>query len=373
MGIVGAGPGSFIGPIHLMAARLDGDFELVCGVFSRDRTRSLAAGRSYGIDPERNYASYREMIRHEQARSRDGLQCVIVATPNDSHREIAAFALESGLHVLSDKPAARTLEEAESLQGVVRNAGLVYGLTYTYSGYPLVREARAICRSGRLGSIRKVLVEYLQGWLNEPIENRGNPQAAWRTDPDRAGCGGCISDIGVHAFHLLEFVTGCKVARVAADVATLVEGRRLNDDFNALIRLDNGATGTISASQVATGEQNGLRLRIYGERGSLDWSQEIPDRLLVRWSDAATAILSAGSNNATLSPEARAASRLPVGHPEGYIGALGNIYRDFAMEVRLRGSAVMLPSIEDGVRGLRFVHATLSSSQEGARWIELPA
>lgn len=373
IGIVGAGQAAFMGPIHLMAARLDGEFDLVCGAFSRDHTRSQAAGLSYGLAAQRIYASYEEMFRLEQARPADGLQSVIVATPNDSHLAISTAALKSGLHVLSDKPAARTVAEAEALERIVRTAGRVYGLTYTYSGYPLIREARAICASGRLGHIRKVFVEYLQGWLSQPIENDGNMQAAWRTDPARAGRGGCISDIGVHAFHMLEFVTGCKVTRTAADVSTLIGGRRLNDDFNALVRLENGASGVISASQAATGEGNGLRLRIYAELGALEWNQERPDRLLIRWLNGSTESLRAGNNSAMLTSDGRAASRLPLGHPEGYIEALGNIYRDFAQNIRKPGSSATLPSIAQGVRGLRFVEAVLSSSENGTRWVVLPA
>lgn len=369
LGIVGAGPGSFIGPVHLSAARLDGEFELVCGTFSRDPAKTTTAGRGYALDPSRCYASYAQMLQAERLRPADGMECLVIATPNDTHFEIARTALAGGYHVISDKPATRTLAEAQALRDIVARSGCVYGLTYTYSGYPMIREARALLQEGRLGVIRKVLVEYLQGWLAEPIERRSNRQAAWRTDPAVAGAGGCVGDIGVHAFHLLEFVTGHRVTRLRSDVSSVVPGRVLDDDFTALLRLDNDAPCVIAASQVATGELNGLRLRVYGDRGGLEWTQERPDRLILRWPDNRSEVLHAGSGDA-LSDAARAATRLPAGHPEGYIEAFANLYRDFAAAVRQGESARgMLPSIVDGVRGLQFVEAVLAGGAAGdASW-----
>lgn len=372
LGIVGGGPGSLIGPVHLMAARLDGEFELVCGAFSRNPQRAQLAAQLYGVDPRRSYESFDEMFRRERARPNDGMRCVVIATPNDSHLQIATAALDNGFHVLSDKPATRTVTEAEALAQTVRTSACVYGLTYTYSGYPMVREARAICRDGRLGRIRKVMVEYLQGWLAEPVERQGNRQAVWRTDPSQAGAGGCIADIGVHAFHLLEFVVGHRVSRVRSDVGSIVEGRVLDDDFTSLVRLDNDIPGVIAASQVAAGEVNGLRLRVYGERGGIDWSQEIPDRLIVRWLDRPMEVVHAGANVASLSAQARDATRLPARHPEGYIEALANIYRDFAAAIRGRSQTGSLPSIDDGLRGMHFVECVLRSSGQDGQWVQLP-
>jgi len=373
IGIVGASLGSFIGPVHLMAARLDNEFELVCGAFSRDAARSKAAGQAYRLSPERSYDSFEAMFACEKARPGDGMECVIIATPNDSHFGIAMHGLECGLHVLSDKPATRTLGEAKILMATLRDSDRIYGLTYTYSGYPSVREARAICRSGRLGPIRKVLVEYLQGWLSLPIEKDGNPQAAWRTDAAQAGPGGCVADIGVHALHLLEFVTDCKVARLRAEVSTIVRDRNLPDDFNALLRLDNGARGMISASQVAAGMGNTLRIRVYGDLGGLDWDQENPQFLTLRWPGARAEVLTAGTNNPALTDAGRLASRLPVGHPEGYLEALGNIYRDFAVSIRTKRHVDTLPSIADGVRGMQFIDSVLHSAAADSLWIDMTA
>ncbi len=326
MGMVGGGPGAFIGPVHRMAAELDGRIELVAGAFSQSAERSRR-GRCerFGIDPARTYAVYTEMLKAERQRP-DAIDFVAIATPNHLHLPMAVAALEAGFPVMSDKPATATYEEALELEAAVMKAGLPYGLTHTYAGYGMVREARAICAGGQLGTIRKVAVEYLQGWLSKPLETTGQKQAAWRSDPAQNGPGGCIGDIGTHAFHLLEYVTGLQVTSLNATLRTVVPGRRLDDDCNAFLRLENGATGVLMASQVAAGEGNGLRLRVYGENGSIDWRQEDPNRLTreVAWMGRRRFAMRAADY---LSTDARAVMRLPGGHPEGYIEAFAVLYR----------------------------------------------
>lgn len=374
LGMVGGGAGSFIGPVHRMAAELDGRIRLVAGAFSSDPQRSREAGEHYGIEPARAYASYTAMFTEERRRD-DAIDFVAIVTPNHLHLPVAQAALEQGFHVLSDKPATATLPEALALREAVRRSGRLYGLTYTYTGYGLVREARALCARGELGTIRKVVVEYAQGWLAERLEATGQRQAAWRADPAQAGIGGCIGDIGVHAFNLLEFVTGLRVTSLAAQLSQVVPGRLLDDDCNILLRLDNGAPAVLIASQVAAGERNGLALQVYGERGGLRWSQEDPNRLTVTAVDGDTRILHAGTNAPALSEGARAAFRLPLGHPEGCIEAFANIYRDFAAAI-LNGDAASLarsavPTIDDGVRGMAFVDAAVRSSQANSAWTPL--
>jgi predicted dehydrogenase len=366
MGMVGGGPGAFIGPVHRMAAELDGRIELVAGAFSQSAERSRAAGESYRIDPARAYTNYREMMAAERKRS-DPIDFVAIVTPNHLHLPVAAAALEAGFPVMSDKPATATYAEAVALKKVVAESGLPYGLTHTYAGYGLVREARAICASGQLGQIRKIAVEYLQGWLSRPIEATGQKQAAWRSDPALNGPGGCIGDIGVHAFHLLEYVTGLQVTDLNASLLSVVPGRRVDDDCTALLRLDNGAGGVLMASQVAAGEGNGLRLRVYGEAGSLDWRQEDPNRLRLKWLDGPEEIRHAAGSY--LSEDARAVTRLPGGHPEGFIEAFAVLYREFAdaLIAWKDGQADplpdTLPGIVAGVRGMRFIDRAIESSR----------
>jgi len=372
MGMVGGGPGAFIGPVHKMAAELDGRIELVAGAFSQSAERSRAAGEGFGIDPARVYADYREMMTAERGRA-DAIDFVVIATPNHLHLPVAEAALEAGFAVMSDKPATATYEEVLTLEAAVAKSGLAYGLTHTYAGYSLVREARAICASGRLGKIRKIAVEYLQGWLSHPLEQTGQKQAAWRSDPALNGPGGCIGDIGSHAFHLTEYVTGLKVTGLNATLRTVVEGRRLDDDCNAVLRLENGAGGVLMASQVAAGEGNGLRLRVYGENGSIDWKQEDPNRLRVKWLDGPEEIRHAAGGY--LSADARAVTRLPGGHPEGYIEAFAVLYREFAEGlIALRNGEAKalpatLPGIVAGVRGMRFIERAIESSKCGS-WVE---
>ena len=372
MGLVGGGPGAFIGPVHKMAAELDGKMELVAGAFSQSAERSRAAGVSFGIDPARAYASYAEMFEAESRRD-DGIDFVVIATPNHLHLPVAEAALAAGIAVMSAKPATATYDEVLKLQAVVTKAGLPYGLTHTYAGYSLVREARALCASGKLGPIRKVAVEYLQGWLSRPLETTGQKQAAWRSDPAQNGPGGCIGDIGTHAFHLTEYVTGLKVTAINAALRRVVPGRKLDDDCNALLRLEAGASGTLTASQIAAGERNYVRLRVYGENGSLDWRQEDPNTLSVKWLDGPEELRYAGGGY--LGPDALSVTRLPGGHPEGYIEAFAVLYREFAEALTAWKAGkpdalpATLPGIEAGVRGMRFIERTIESDRI-AGWVE---
>jgi len=372
MGMVGGGPGAFIGPVHRIAAELDGKIELVAGAFSQSAERSRLAGEAYKIDPARAYADYRSMLDAELKRP-DPIDFVAIVTPNHLHLPVALASLAAGFPVMSDKPATATYEEAVELEKAVAKSGLPYGLTHTYAGYALVREARAMCAGGVLGEIRKIAVEYLQGWLTRPIETTGQKQAAWRSDPAQSGLGGCIGDIGVHAFHLAEYVTGLKVVGLYASLLSVVAGRKLDDDCTALLRMDNQAQGVLMTSQIAAGEGNGLRLRVYGEKGSLDWRQEDPNRLRVKWLDGPEEIRHAAGGY--LSEDARAVTRLPGGHPEGYLEAFAVLYREFAdvliawQKSRTSEIPPTLPGIETGVRGMRFIDRAIESSKRES-WIE---
>jgi predicted dehydrogenase len=366
MGMVGGGPGAFIGPVHKIAAELDGKIEMVAGAFSQSAERSRAAGAGFAIDPARAYSSYDAMFDAEKQR-KDGIDFVVIATPNHLHLPVAKAALAAGIAVMSDKPATATYDEVLELESEVHRAALPYGLTHTYAGYSLVREARALLAAGALGPTRKVAVEYLQGWLSAPLETSGQKQAAWRSDPTLNGPGGCIGDIGTHAFHLLEYVTGLKVTSINAALRTVVPGRRLDDDCNALVRLEGGASGTLMASQVAAGERNCLRLRVYGEKGSIEWRQEDPNRLSVKWLDGPEEIRHAAGGY--LGADARAVTRLPGGHPEGYIEAFAVLYREFAdglvawQQDPSQAMPVTLPGIQAGVRGMRFIERAIESSR----------
>ncbi|HEX8711143.1 MAG TPA: Gfo/Idh/MocA family oxidoreductase [Terracidiphilus sp.] len=372
MGMVGGGPGAFIGPVHRMAAELDGRMQLVAGAFSQSAERSRAAGETFGIDPARAYASWQQMIEAESKRP-DGIDFVVIATPNNLHLPIAAAALQAGIPVMSDKPATATYEEALQLETAVAKAGLPYGLTHTYAGYAMVREARAICAAQKFGPIRKVAVEYFQGWLSKPLETTGHKQAAWRADPAQNGMGGSIADIGTHAFHLLEYVTGLQVTAMNAVLRNVVPGRRLDDDCNAFVRMSDGAAGTLACSQIAAGELNELRLRVYGENGSLEWRQTDPNRLIVRWLDGPEEIHHAATSY--LGSDARAVARTPAGHPEGYIEAFAVLYREFADALIAWGQnrpdplPPTLPGITAGVRGMRFIERAIESNRKQS-WVD---
>lgn len=372
MGMVGGGPGAFIGPVHRLAAEMDGKVELVAGAFSQSAERSREAGVRFGIDPARAYADYRQMIEAERKRP-DGIDFIVITTPNHLHLPIAKAALDAGIPVMSDKPATATYEQALELEAEVRKSGLPYGLTHTYAGYAMVREARALCASGKLGTIRKVAVEYFQGWLSGPLETTGHKQAAWRSDPALSGQGGAIGDIGTHAFHLLEYVSGLKMTALNATLRHVVPGRRLDDDCNAFVRMNNGAAGTLACSQVAAGERNELLLRIYGENGSLEWQQQDPNRLIVKGLNGPEEIHHAADGY--LSADARAVARVPAGHPEGYLEAFAVLYREFAdaLWAWKQGNAnplpPTLPGIEAGVRGMRFIERAIESNRRES-WVD---
>lgn len=364
MGMIGGGPGSFIGPIHRIAAELDREIELVAGAFSSDAGRSAEAGASYRIDPARAYADLDVMLAAERARD-DGIDFVAIVSPNYHHLPAARAALAAGVPVISDKPATATLKQARELADCVAKAGLPYALTHTYSGYPLVREARARVAAGALGTVCKVVVEYPQGWLAGEAVSK---QAEWRVDPSRSGPGGCIGDIGTHAFQLAEFISGMKVIQILADLGSVVPGRPVDDDCTVLLRFENGARGVLLASQIEVGEMNGLRIRLYGDKGGMVWKQEQPNVLTLNTLDGRTEVIHAGGP--LLGPDAASRTRTPAGHPEGYLEAFANLYRDFAAV--LRGEAApLLPGIDDALRGMTFIDTAVSASKAGAGWVPL--
>jgi predicted dehydrogenase len=376
MGMVGGGAGSFIGPVHRMAAELDGAIQLVAGAFSQDPERSRQAGVTYGISADRAYTNFTEMMERESKRRStqdDAMDFVCIVTPNHLHLPIAVAALEHGFHVMSDKPATATLDEAKKLQEVVERTGLLYGLTFTYTGYPLVREARRMVQAGALGKIRKGVVQYSQGWLSSQLETTGHKQAEWRSDPKQSGLGGAIGDIGTHAFNLLEYVSGHEVTEICSDLSSVVAGRSLDDDCNVLLKLDNGAPGVLFVSQIAAGDRNDLQLHLYGELGGLHFFQENPNYLHLNWVGKPSQTLHAGTDY--LLPATRAEFRLPSGHPEGLIEAFANIYRDFGNAVRARFSdpaaplSDFVPGIRAGVRSMTFVERAVKNSRSG--WCSL--
>jgi predicted dehydrogenase len=377
MGMVGGGQGAFIGSVHRMAALLDGHIELVCGAFSSNPEKSKASGKAWYLPDERVYGSFEEMISQEKALPADQrMDFVAIVTPNHVHFPPAKLALENGFHVVCDKPLAFSLEEARELVALVEKTGLLFALTHNYTGYPLVKEARKMIRDGKLGTIRKIVVEYPQGWLATRIEAGGQKQADWRTDPKRSGLSGCMGDIGTHAENLAEFITGLKIKELCADLTTFVDGRLLDDDGNVLLHFDNGAKGILHASQISVGEENNLRIRVYGEKGGLEWFQPEPNTLWVKWMDKPIEVYRTGQGY--LSAEAAAHTRIPSGHPEGYLEAFANIYRNFAMcvQARLAGKepdAVYkdFPSVKDGLRGMLFIDALIKSTQSGAVWVKV--
>jgi predicted dehydrogenase len=369
-GIVGGGRGAFIGSVHRIACELDGQARLVAGALSSHPQTARASAAAWFL--ERAYTSYEEMAVAEAAEE-NGIDFVIIATPNDLHFPVARTFLAAGIHVVCDKPLALTLAEGEELARLVAGGTALFALTYTYTGYPAVRQAREMVRSGQLGELRKVMVEYTQDWLMEPLEKHGNKQAEWRTDPARAGLSGCVGDIGTHAANLLEFVSDCQIEELCADLSAFVTGRRLDDDANVLLRLRGGAKGTLVCSQVACGEENRLSLRIYGSRAALEWHQHDPNTLIHKPAGSPWALLRTGQGY--LSPAARALTRTPPGHPEGYLEAFANIYRGFIEDVRRVGGGQApvrdYPGVEDGLRGLRFIAQAVASSRAGSAWLKL--
>jgi len=374
-GMVGGGEGAFIGEVHRMAARLDDCFELVCGAFSSNETRSVNSGIALGLPENRCYANYETLFEMEASLSEDErMECVVIVTPNNSHFDIAVSALKHGFHVMSDKPATATLDQCQRLSWLLEDSSLLYGLTHTYTGYPMIREARERVAAGQLGTVRKVIVEYTQGWLADREEDSDNAQAAWRTDPAQAGSSCCMGDIGVHAFNLVEFVSGLAVTRLNAELNTIVEGRQLDDDGTVLMHFNNGARGTLLSSQICVGDENNLRLRIYGDKASLDWQQMKPNTLWLKFNDKPTQMIRTGTPET--GPGAAANTRVPAGHPEGYIEAFANLYRTFADEIIAYSDGEVIdktiPGIQDALRGMAFIESTVKSSKEGNVWVEMP-
>jgi len=373
LGMVGGGQGAFIGAVHRIAARLDNEYELCAGALSSDPERAIASAKDLGLAADRSYGSYAEMASSESARE-DGIEAVAIVTPNHTHFAIAKAFLEAGIHVICDKPMTVTVEEAESLQEAARNAGRILAVTYNYTGYPMVRQARAMIERGDLGVIRVVQVQYAQDWLSEPIESDGQKQAAWRTDPARSGAGGCIGDIGTHAYHLACFVTGLEVEALCADLSAFVDGRRLDDNAHLLLRFSSGARGMLWASQVAVGNENNLQLKVYGDKGGLAWRQEQPNELTFTSLGEVPRRITRGSP-AVVDAAVRA-TRIPAGHPEGYLEAFATIYREVAAAIRAArdGKApaanVLYPTAEDGKAGVAFVEAAVRSSAAGCVWVE---
>ncbi len=378
MGLIGGGPGSFIGRVHRVAAELDGEAQLVCGAFSSSAEHSREAGAAYHVQPSRAYASYEEMIEREKNLAADErMDFAAIVTPNHLHFDPARRCLENGFPVVVDKPLCFSLDEAHRLREIVTRTRQLLAVTYTYSGYPMVKQARALVDSGKIGKVRKVYVEYPQGWLATGLERDGQKQASWRTDPAQAGAGGAIGDIGTHAAHLAEYVSGLRITHVDAELNTIVAGRKLDDDSAMLLRFDSGASGVLFATQVAAGEENNIRVRVYGETGGIEWQQADANSLLVRALDAPMQVWRTGSGY--LDPIAASNARLPPGHPEGYLEAFANIYAAFFRALRDRANDAAIdmknydfPTIDDGVHGMALVDAVVRSAKSDTKWTALP-
>lgn len=376
MGMVGGGQGAFIGAVHRMAASLDGQIELVCGAFSSDEQRSIASGKALHLDPARCYPTFADMIKAEKKRKpADRMQAVSIVTPNHLHFAPAKMALENGFHVICDKPATFSLKEALLLEKIVEKSGKIFALTHNYTGYPMVKQAREMIRQGEIGALRKIVVEYPQGWLSTNLEASGQKQAAWRTDPSKSGIAGAMGDIGTHAENLAEYVTSLQITELCADISTFVPGRLLDDDGSVLLRFESGAKGILHASQIAAGEENNLSIRVYGEKGGLEWRQMEPNTLLVKWLDRPVQIYRTGGHN--LYPAALAAARIPAGHPEGYLEAFANLYRNFAHCVLAQEAGQTpdplhtdFPTIQDGIRGMRFIDKVIESGKSSKKWVK---
>jgi predicted dehydrogenase len=377
MGMIGGGPDAFIGAVHRMAANLDGHIELVCGAFSSNAEKSKVAGKSLYLNPKRVYGNYADMIKKEKLLPEtERMDFVAIVTPNHVHFDPAKLALENGFHVIIDKPLTLTLAEAKQLKKVVDKTGLVLAVTHAYTGYPMVKEARQLVASGKLGKVRKVYVEYPQGWLSQPEEKTNNKQAAWRVDPKRSGLGGATGDIGTHAANLAEYITDSNITEVCAMLNKVVKDRLLDDDAAAFLKFDNDASGVLVATQVAAGQENNLAIRVYGEKGGLEWRQEEPNTLIIRPLNKPREIYRTGMSY--VSDVAKKATRVPSGHPEGYLEAFANIYLAFGRAVRdyrpgKKTDALKydFPDVEDGVRGMAFIEAMVKSSDSKQKWTKI--
>ncbi|OAV44671.1 oxidoreductase [Lewinella sp. 4G2] len=377
MGMVGGGRGAFIGGVHRIAAAIDQQIELVCGAFSSNPEKSRLSGEDFFLPADRVYGSYEEMITKEKELPEgERMDFVSIVTPNHVHFGPAKMALENGFHVVCDKPVTFNVEEAQILKKLVEETGLIFALTHNYTGYPMVKQARVMVENGDIGKVRKVVVEYPQGWLATKVEDTDQKQASWRVDPAKSGMGGAMGDIGTHAENLAEYITGLKITEVCAELTSFVEGRRLDDDANILLRLEGGAKGVLHCSQIAVGEENGLNIRIWGETGGLEWHQQEPNTLQVKSLEGPTVHYRTGVGS--LSDAATAAQRVPAGHPEGYLEAFANIYKNFATCVRARLEGTEpdelskdFPSIEDGLRGMIFVEKVVENSRGNEKWTKL--
>ena len=375
LGMVGGGQGAFIGAVHRIAARLDDRYVLVAGALSSDPDRARASGAELGLAAARTYTDFEEMARRE-ARLKDGIEAVAIVTPNHMHFPVASAFLKRGIHVICDKPLTTTLRDARKLAALAEKSGRVFAVTHNYTGYPMVRQAREMVAAGKLGKLRLVQVEYVQDWLTTPLEETGQKQAEWRTDPARSGAGGAVGDIGTHAFNLACFVSGLELESLAADVSTFVEGRRLDDNVHVLLRFAGGAKGMLWASQVAPGNENALRLRLYGEKGGLDWAQENPNELWFTPFGEEKRLITRGGAGA--GPAAARVTRIPPGHPEGYLEGFANIYAEAARAILAARSGgapdadVVFPTIEDGVKGVAFIEACVKSGRKNGAWVSMP-
>lgn len=371
MGMIGGSLDAFIGAVHRRAAVLDNEIELVCGAFSSNPEKSRQTGYALYLPENRVYATFEDMIRQEKERPEgDRMDFVSIVTPNHMHFPAAKLALENGFHVVCDKPMTLNLAEAKELARIVEETGLLFCLTHNYTGYPMVKEAKAMIKAGKLGKVRKVIVEYPQGWLSQFVESK---QADWRTDPSRSGAAGSVGDIGTHAENLAEYVTGLKITELCADLSIFVEGRQLDDDANMLLRFEDGAKGLLTNSQIANGEENPLSIRVYGELGGLEWRQMEPNTLIYKTNEMGARLIRTGVGE--LSPEARANTRLPAGHPEAFLEAFANLYRNFALTLRARLNGeepdplnLDFPGVEEGLRGLAFIDTVLASDKSGEKW-----
>jgi predicted dehydrogenase len=377
MGMIGGGRGAFIGAVHRMAAGIDGQIEFVAGALDVNPEIAILSGQDLFLSPDRTYGTYQEMIEKEsKLPAGERIDFVSIVTPNHVHFDPAKLALENGFHVVCEKPMTYSYEEALALEKLVEESGLIFALTHTYTGYPMIKQAREMIQSGVFGKIRKVVVEYPQGWLSTPLETTGQQQASWRTDPKQSGKAGSVGDIGTHAENLAETITGLKIVELCADVTTFVEGRQLDDDANVLIRFDNGAKGVLHVSQVSAGEENPVNIRVYGEKGGIQWHQHDPNTMFVKWLDKPMEVYRTGTGY--MGNMAQAHSRTPAGHPEGYLEAFGNIYRNFAKVVQAKLDGMEpapeyldFPTVHDGVRGMRFIDAVIESGEKNAEWIKL--
>jgi predicted dehydrogenase len=378
MGMVGGGKDAFIGAIHRIAANMDGLIELSCGALSIHPDLAKESGKELFLPEDRTYLSFEEMIEKESKMPDDKrIDFITIVTPNFAHYAPAAMALDHGFNVIVEKPMTFTLQEAKDLQKKLEESGKTLCLTHTYSGFPMVKQAREMVAQGAFGKIRKIVVEYSQGWLSRLTEREGNAQASWRTDPKKSGKAGAMGDIGTHAAHLAEYISGLKITKLCADLNIMVEGRALDDDGNVLLKFDNGAAGVLIATQVAAGEENNLKIRIYGEKGGIDWTQQEPNTLLVKWLDQPAQVYRAGNNSPGLSSYALQNCRTPGGHPEGYLEAFANIYRNFAhtLMAKMEGKEptkemLDFPGIEDGVRGMAFIENVVASGNSKEKWTD---